>query len=220
MKVFKSITLIVLLCVLCGVVKLRMGAEVKIDAMTAAAPVIKAESIIVPKVSPSKEPEIEEVEFTPKPTITVKPTEPPKESMPAESGTEELQTCHDYYDAIPLCTELQAVLFEACERNYIDPAIALALIQTESDFDPYAVNSCSGCYGLCQLNPACFPSGLSPAENINYGMDYLGRQIRVYGNEAAGLTAYNVGHDNGTRGYANVVLSAAVYWREILEVKV
>lgn len=125
------------------------------------------------------------------------------------------QVSGTYYDAIPLSAELQAVLFECCAEHGIRPELALALIETESQFDPY-VESYSECYGLCQLNPVYFPSGLSPADNIRYGMEYLGRQIRAYGSEAAGLTAYTVGHDNGSRNYANVVLSRAPAWETII----
>lgn len=134
-----------------------------------------------------------------------------------EPDAQEVEDEQKYYEDIPLSSELQLVLFEACERNGIDPAIALALIETESRFQPDAVNSYSGCYGLCQLNPACFPSGLCYAENINYGIDYLGRQVRVYGGYPAGLTAYAVGHDDGSRGYANTVISASDKWRSVLE---
>lgn len=118
-----------------------------------------------------------------------------------------------YDERIPLDAELQAVLFEACEENNVPIEIALAVIEAESRFNPYAVNPSSGCYGLCQLNPACFPSGLSPADNIRYGMAYLGRQIAVYGSLEAGLTAYAVGHDDGSRYYAAYVLSAAERWK-------
>lgn len=136
------------------------------------------------------------------------------EAAPMETP-EVSQVSGTHYDAIPLSAELQTVLFECCKEHSIRPELALALIETESQFDPY-VESYSGCYGLCQLNPAYFPSGLSPADNIRYGMEYLGRQLRVYGSEAAGLTAYNRGHDDGSRSYANVVLSRAEKWREIV----
>lgn len=121
-----------------------------------------------------------------------------------------------YYKEIPMPYELQVILFDACDENGVPYDIALAVIETESQFDPNAVNPYSGCYGYCQLHPACFPSGLSPADNIRYGIAYLGRQIRVYGTEAAGLTAYTVGHDDGSRGYASVVMSRAAKWSEVV----
>lgn len=51
-------------------------------------------------------------------------------------------------DFIPMAAELQDKLFDLCDELGIDPAIALALIQTESNFQTDAV-SVSGCYGLC-----------------------------------------------------------------------
>ena len=121
-----------------------------------------------------------------------------------------------YYADIPLDAELQEVLFKACDENNVPYYIALAVIYTESRFNPYAVNGSSGCYGLCQLNPACFPSGLCPADNIRYGIAYLGRQIRVYGSIEAGLTAYAVGHDDGSRSYAYYVLGVAEKWKGVV----
>lgn len=120
-----------------------------------------------------------------------------------------------YYEEIPLSAELQQVLFDCCDEYDIPYAVALGLIQTESNFNPYAV-SCCGCYGLCQLNPLYFPSWLSPEDNIRYGMEYLAHQISVYGSVPAGLTAYTMGHDNGSRNYANAVMGYAAQWETIL----
>lgn len=117
-----------------------------------------------------------------------------------------------YNSAIPLSDDLQDVLFDACEEFCIDPAVALGLIQKESEFDVDAISK-KGCYGLCQLNPKYFPSGLSPAENIRYGIEYLAFQFARYnGDIKAALTAFNAGHDTGKRSYANAVLKYAEEW--------
>lgn len=116
-------------------------------------------------------------------------------------------------DDVPMNYELQDVLHSACEANGIPYHVALGLIETESGFDPDAVSS-AGCYGLAQLNPRYFPSGLTPAENIATGMEYLAYQLDRYdGDMAAALTAYNAGHDTGARWYAKAVLEAAEKWR-------
>ena len=70
----------------------------------------------------------------------------------------------------------------------------------------------AGCYGLLQINPQYFPSGLTPAENIEAGMEYLGSLIDRYGDLGAALTAYNAGSDTGDRTYASAVLEAAEKW--------
>ena len=117
-----------------------------------------------------------------------------------------------FREDIPLSYELQDVLRTACETNGIPYEIGLGLIDVESDFDPGSTSP-SGCYGLCQLNPRYFPSGLSDIENIRTGMAYLGEQLDRYdGDLDAALTAYNAGYDTGKRLYAAQVKSAAEYW--------
>lgn len=119
---------------------------------------------------------------------------------------------------IPLTPDVQTALFSACDRAGIDYAIALGLIQVESGFVPDAINNKSGCYGLCQLNPEYFPTGLPPAENVERGIMFLGDQLNRYGDDlAAALTAYNAGHDTGRRDFAEAVLAAAESWAEVLE---
>lgn len=117
-------------------------------------------------------------------------------------------------DDVPLSYELQDVLQTECERCGVDYALALGLIETESGFDPDADNGL--CYGLMQLNRNYFPADLSPAENIQAGMEYLAYQLGRYETVEAALCGYNAGHDTGARGYANAVLAAAERWEEQL----
>lgn len=112
------------------------------------------------------------------------------------------------YD-VPLTDEEMTILLEACETGHISPAIGLGLIQVESSFRADALNKRSGCYGYCQLNPKYFPADLSPVDNIRTGIEYLAYQLERYDNLEAALTAYNAGHDTGSRTYANMVLEAA-----------
>lgn len=118
----------------------------------------------------------------------------------------------DPYDpAIPLPAELQEVLREACAEHGVPVPLALGVIQVESRFQPDAVSQ-EGCYGLMQLNPKYFPAGLSPADNLRAGIEYLGRLLKQRGDPAAALTAYNAGHDTGSRTYADAVFAAAEGW--------
>ena len=117
-----------------------------------------------------------------------------------------------YRDDIPLSYTLQDVLRTACEANGVPYEIGVGLIDVESDFNSKAVSP-SGCYGLCQLNPKYFPSGLSDEDNIRTGMAYLGEKLERYdGDLDAALTAYNAGYDTGRRAYAAKVKAAADYW--------
>lgn len=114
-----------------------------------------------------------------------------------------------YIESLPLDKQLQKVVFDAACENGVDYFIALWMIQVESNFHVDAVSAC-GCYGLCQLNPEWFPSGLSPEENVRVGMEYFGQLLETYhGDEEAALRAFNRGYDDGARGYPNAVLSAA-----------
>lgn len=118
------------------------------------------------------------------------------------------------WDTVPLADDLQEVLWEECQEHNIEYELALDLIEVESTFRTDAV-SCVGCYGLMQLNPQYFPSDLSPADNIRYGVEFLAQQLDRYaGDLGAALTAYNAGHDTGNRGYAEKVMAAAGRWRE------
>lgn len=139
--------------------------------------------------------------------------EPAPEVEPvAEPGEETIS--FTYREEIPLSEELQEVLWEACQEYSIDTALVLGVMEVESTFRTDAV-SCVGCYGLMQLNPAYFPSNLSPAENIQHGVKFLAELLERYsGDEGAALTAYNAGHDTGSRVYAQKVQAAAEGWRE------
>lgn len=120
-------------------------------------------------------------------------------------------TLDPYDPSIPLSAELQAVLREACAEHGVPMPLALGVIQVESRFQPDAVSP-EGCYGLMQLNPKYFPAGLSPADNLQAGVEYLGRLLTQRGDPAAALTAYNAGHDTGSRTYADAVFAAAEGW--------
>lgn len=112
---------------------------------------------------------------------------------------------------VPLPAELQAALLAICEENRVDPLLALGLIETESNFQPDIVSPW-GDYGLCQLNHLYFPTDLTPEQNMAAGIGLLAANLRRYGTIEAALTAYNRGHDDGTRSYASVVLRNAEKW--------
>lgn len=115
---------------------------------------------------------------------------------------------------VPLTDEEMTTLLETCEAGHIHPSVGLGLIQVESNFKADALNPNSGCYGYCQLNPRYFPSDLSPADNIRTGIEYLTYQLERYdGDLGAALTAYNAGHDTGSRTYAEQVIAAAATFR-------
>lgn len=140
------------------------------------------------------------------------------EGLEEAAEVAEIKPLCDYY--LPECElspQLQKAVYNACNDTGIPFGVALGLIEVESEFNPYAVNAKSGCYGLCQLHPKYFPTDLSPEENIETGIKYL---ARIYGNNGGdmekALTIYYAGHDNGSRRYAKKVLQAAAIWDEYL----
>lgn len=131
------------------------------------------------------------------------------EEIPAEDEAPEEPTI--WREDVPLSAELQAALLTICEEAGVDPLLALGLIQTESNFQPDAVSK-SGDYGLCQLNHNYFDPNMTPEENLRAGIGYLGNLLEKHRTTEAALTAYHVGHDDGTRSYAAVVLGHAAAW--------
>lgn len=164
----------------------------------------KQEKVVEPIETP-----IPTVEPTPIPTPTPTPT---PESTPIT--TPEPTPYVFYNENIPLSAELQAVLYDSCLENGIDIYIALGLIEYESNFQTSADNG--RCYGILQINRKYFPDNLSPADNIRYGLNYLGKLLKQHGNYPAALCAYNSGHDTGSRKYANIVISKAEKWRNLV----
>lgn len=142
----------------------------------------------------------------PEPSVVV--DEDPDEDALITAALEE----QGYFRAdVPLEYELQDVLHTAAEANGVPYHVALGLIYVESRFDPEAVSP-AGCRGLCQLHPRYFPADLTPAENIEAGMEYLGSLIERCGDLSAALTAYHAGSDTGDRAYADQVMRAAEVW--------
>ena len=121
-----------------------------------------------------------------------------------------------FHEEIPLSESLQCILWDDCQQYGVPYAVALGLIETESNFRPEADNGT--CYGLMQLNRNYFPNNLPAGEQIGEGVRFLGELLEKYdGDTAAALTAFNAGHDTGARGYANLVLERAAAWESRLK---
>lgn len=134
---------------------------------------------------------------------------------PAIRCTEPItQTKHTgiWREDVSLSAELQLELLAICGETGVDPLLALGLIEAESGFKTDIVSPW-GDYGLCQLNCLYFDSpNMTPTENMAAGIGLLAYNIERYGDIAAALTAYNRGHDDGSRSYAFAVLQQAAGW--------
>ena len=82
-------------------------------------------------------------------------------------------------------------------------ALAVAVIEAESGYDPGAVSDC-GDYGLMQINKICHgwlgaecgvTDWLDPYQNARAGVYLLGEYWRDYGYESGTLMAYNMGRE-------------------------
>lgn len=149
------------------------------------------------------------VETSVPPYPSVEPTEYPDDDTKITAALLE----RGYFrDDVPITYELQDITQTACEEFGVPYSLALAVMEQESGFQTDAENP-SGCYGIMQLNPDFFPSGLSPAENIRAGVAYLGELLDTYGDVERAVTAYFYGPSNRTSSwYSNEVLERVDKW--------
>ena len=93
---------------------------------------------------------------------------------------------------------LERMVSETAERHRIDPALVRAVIEAESNWNPWAVSR-KGALGLMQLIPGTaerFGVGdaFNPEENIDGGVRYLRALLERYnGDLNKSLAAYNAG---------------------------
>ena len=174
----------------------------------------KPETTTEPKKEETTKPETTE----PKKEETTKPKEEKKEE-PTTSKTKEDRhyfESGDYksYDDNSLAMgrltkKEQDIVYEKAEKYNLDPALVMAVMEQESTCDKNIGLNSSNCGGLMQVNQTYYPHDYNDvATNVDYGCMILSNHMKRYnGDEAAALTAYIVGHDNGNRNYANQVLA-------------
>jgi len=170
-----------------------------------AQPATEPEVPVAEAPAPTETPEVTETAWVGplRDTVTI-----PEAELPAEDEPEPVKF---YREDVPLSEDLQAALDDICQETGVDINLALGLIQTESNFQADIVSP-TGDYGLCQLNYRYFDPTMTPEDNLRSGIGLLGQHLQTYGDTSAALTAYNRGHDDGTRYYASVVLSNAAGW--------
>ena len=97
--------------------------------------------------------------------------------------------------------ELQEYTYYICQHSGIEFELAMAVMFTESDFDPEAVSG-TGDYGLMQINEIALLElsdklGITditdPYQNIRGGVYLLGGYAAKYDEPARVLMAYNMG---------------------------
>ena len=165
-------------------------------------------------------------------TSTPEPTSTPPPTAPAE--TPELVRHRDdiVSDGRLLAYDLQEIMQDQCERYGVPYALALAIAEVETHFDPDAVSPTND-YGLMQINQCNHEwlqgIGMDPlthAGNIEAGVYIIGSYLDRYGDTELALMAYNCGPGGAKKlwdadvyqtDYTRKVMTALEHWTSILE---
>jgi soluble lytic murein transglycosylase-like protein len=106
---------------------------------------------------------------------------------------------------------------QAAEQQKVDPVLLLAVVGTESRFNPYLISS-SGAIGLTQTMPSAHPGTIKavsdqggtlvdPSSNLHVGAAILAEYLtKTRGDRVAALQAYNGAGNDHQAHYAHRVL--------------
>lgn len=127
-----------------------------------------------------------------------------------------------YFDC-PLSYEIQDYIFEVCTENDVPPSLVIALIDSESQFDPNVISPTAD-YGLMQIN-VCNHEWLSetygitdfldPKQNILGGVKILANIYPKYDNPHYVVMAYHMGESGAETARENGVTSTE-YSKEVV----
>ena len=128
----------------------------------------------------------------------------------AETAPEEVEVV-EYFD-VPLDKELQDYIFELCEEHNIEPALVIAMIGKESNYNASAIGDRGNSLGLMQIQPrwnqdrmdilGC-QNLLDPFQNVAVGIDLLGELFSKGNSVEWVLMAYNGGQSYANRKISN-----------------
>ena len=160
------------------------------------------------------------------------PTSIPPPTAPAETPEQVRRRDDIVSEGRLLAYDLQEIMQDQCERYGVPYALALAIAEVETHFDPDAVSPTHD-YGLMQINQVNHEwlqgLGMDPLTyegNIKAGLYIIGSYLERYGNTEMALMAYNNGPtgarklwDAGTyqTDYTRKVMAALEHWTSILE---
>lgn len=128
--------------------------------------------------------------------------------------------------------DLQVTMQACCEEYGVPYALALAVADVESRFDPDATSNTND-YGLMQINKVnhgwLLEQGIdpmTPAGNIEAGVLFLSDYLTAYGDPEMAIMAYNCGPSGAQKLWASgtyhtehstKVMDRFDYWTSILE---
>lgn len=142
---------------------------------------------------------------------------PPCDPITGESIVEEPeQPVRVYYD-VPLDRDLQDHIIDICEARDIEPALALALIKTESGYNPNCIGDNGNSKGLMQIQERWHSTRMEglgcsdlmdPYQNVTVGLDLFGDLLEHSGSVEWALMAYNGGGTYANKMYNSGKLSS------------
>ncbi len=129
------------------------------------------------------------------------------------------------YD-IPLNIDLQKYIYELCEKKEVPHDLVLAVIKTESNFNPKAKNvnkNGSVDKGIMQINSChtdlCKSLGVNdlfdPYQNIRVGVELLSNIYKKYPDVHKSLMVYNMGEFGAKRNW-KVGRGTTTYSRRVI----
>lgn len=167
------------------------------------------------------------LESTATPEASVAPFPPPTPSPEAVLWRDDIVT-----DGNLLDYDLQITMQACCEKYGVPYALALAVADVESRFDPTATSSTND-YGLMQINQVnhgwLLEQGIDPMTpegNIEAGVLFLSDYLTAYGDPEMAIMAYNCGPGGAQKLWAagtyhtehsQKVMARFDYWTSVLE---
>lgn len=135
------------------------------------------------------------------------------------STTNSVVEIKQYFD-VPLEHELQDYIVDLCKVYNISPTLVFAVIEQESNYNTYALNSSENCYGLMQIHECNFTTynldePYNAFENVRVGITMLSELLEKYKDVNKALMAYNCG-EYGAKRLWNKGITANSYSRSVL----
>lgn len=122
----------------------------------------------------------------------------------------------EYYYNVPLSKEVQDYMKLECVKAGVEPALILAMIEVESNFNPNIVSETAD-WGLMQINEINHPyftsnfgitDFLNEENSIFCGVHLISRLVHEYDTLHMALMAYNMGESGASTLWAQGVFSS------------
>lgn len=134
-----------------------------------------------------------------------------EEEIPTVVTIETTETTEYDLSEVPLSQSTIDAIVTSCEEYDVPIPIALAVINTESNFID-GLWSEANCYGLMGLHASYFPNIYTPEDNVRSGIEFLGSLLEEYGDPYIALNVYANGHYTGNLTYQAYVMGYAEEW--------